>query len=114
MLDRLYACAAEWQTRRTNRSLRECVEKVREECEEALEVTTHAGLLDELGDVIVCALRAFHRMSPNEREFVCALMEMKVARRIDRGVKDKDSEAVECAELASVWKIKIEPSQNGT
>lgn len=97
---RLLHVAARWQDY-YNRDLDSIVGKIIEEAGEYVEATEQSSYLDELGDVLVNAMRALVRMTPKQREFVVRVMEMKVSRRLDDpGVKNKIEEAKITAKLA--------------
>lgn len=105
--NRLYTCSRAWQERMTKRSLPEVVDKVVEETGEYFQAESRVDQLDEIGDVLVCALRAITILTPNEREFIAEMMEMKVRRRIGDGdgVKDKEVEARLRKASARKWRI---------
>ena len=63
--------------------------------------------IDELGDIVVNALRVLVRLSPREREFLYRISKMKVDRRIfGPRKKDKEAEAVEFQQIAKELKLK--------
>lgn len=99
-MNRLLIVALGWQ-RHNCRDIPEALDKVEEEIDEWRLASALPDQLDELGDIVVSALRAVTRLSSDELEFLVRVMEMKVARRTgDSGVKDKEAEAEELAALA--------------
>lgn len=96
---RLLEVAEVWQSHH-RRTTDEAIEKVAEELTEYQAAEGNVDKLDELGDVIVNALRALTTLGPLELEFMVRVMEMKADRRTgDGGVKDKVAEAEHVAIL---------------
>jgi len=101
-ITRLVEVAKKWQVHR-KRGIHSAMHKVKEEIEELEEAAgAHLAVLDELGDVLVNAMRALTVLSPTELEFVCQVAEMKANRRLpfQAGNKDKAAEAVETKNIA--------------
>ena len=96
---RLFAVAAKWQ-QHNDISMMDAIEKAENEITE-WRMASEGGPdeLDELGDVVVCVLRALHSLEQNELEFLTLVMEMKL-RRTGGGVKDKEVEAKIMARFA--------------
>ena len=97
-LDRLTKVAGIWQHHH-DKTTGECACKVYDELCEYFVAEGEAAKLDELGDVVVNALRALSTLKENELEFLTLVMEMKL-RRTDGGVKDKKIEGEITAKLA--------------
>ena len=99
---RLLQCGEEWQ-KYHKRSIPKIIEKMREEMEEYEEQDPNSyHALDELGDIVVGAMRAISELTPKQLEFLTRVSEMKVQRRMySPGKKDKEAEAVVTREIAS-------------
>ena len=99
-LERLSDYAIKWQDHHC-RTTRELITKIEGEVAEYWQADEHAEKLDELGDIIICALRAFSTLSADEKDFLVRVMKMKVVRRTgEGGVKDEAVEARYVARLA--------------
>ena len=104
-VDRLFVLAGKWQEKH-QRNLESLAGKVDEELMELLEEESGSlEQLDEIGDVIVNALRLFYRLDKIEREFVVRSMEMKADQRFKHD-KNKAREAVLMYEIASKLGLK--------
>ena len=109
-LERLLKVAEAWQKHHT-RGVGSIMDKIEDEIKEYREISNISSFLldnanisklDEIGDVLVNALRLLSTLTTQEVSFIVCNSEMKAGRRlVNPGIKDKNEEWVETKIIAS-------------